>query len=29
VKFAVNRFSKPVSHRFLTIPVSVRGTLTF
>jgi hypothetical protein len=29
VKFAVNRFSEPVSHRFLTIPVSVRGTLTF
>ncbi len=29
VKFAVNRFSLPVPHRFYTIPVSVRGTLTF
>jgi hypothetical protein len=29
VKFAVNRFSLPVEHRFYTIPVSVRGTFTF
>jgi hypothetical protein len=29
VKFAVNRFSSPVSHRIYTIPVSLRGTLTF
>ena len=29
VKFAMNRFDVPVPHRFLTIPVSVRGTLTF
>lgn len=29
VKVAVNRFSDPLPHRFLTIPVSVRGTLTF
>jgi hypothetical protein len=29
VKFAVNRFDAPVSHQFYTIPVSVRGTLSF
>jgi hypothetical protein len=29
VKFAVNRFSSPVSHRVYTIPVSLRATLTF
>jgi hypothetical protein len=29
VKFAVNRFTAPVPHRFYTIPVSVRGTLSF
>lgn len=29
VKFAVNRFDSPVSHRFYTIPVSLRGTLSF
>ena len=29
VKFAVNRFDTPVSHRFYTIPVSLRGTLSF
>jgi len=29
VKIATNRFSVPVSHSFLTIPVSVRGTLSF
>lgn len=29
VKVATNRWTVPVPHRFLTIPVSVRGTLTF
>jgi len=29
VKVATNRFSIPASHSFLTIPVSVRGTLSF
>lgn len=29
VKFAWNRLSDPVAHRFLTIPITVRGTLTF
>ena len=29
VKIAVNRFSLPVEHRFITLPISVRGTLTF
>jgi hypothetical protein len=29
VKFAVNRFTAPVTHRFYTIPVSVRGTFSF
>ncbi|MCA1650427.1 MAG: hypothetical protein LC753_09145 [Acidobacteria bacterium] len=29
VKFAWNAFSEPVEHRFLTIPIAVRGTLTF
>jgi len=29
VKVAVNRFTLPVPHRFMTIPISVRGTLTF
>jgi hypothetical protein len=29
VKVATNRFSVPVSHSFLTIPISVRGTLSF
>ena len=29
VKLALNRFPAPVSHRFLTIPISVRGTFTF
>jgi hypothetical protein len=29
VKFAWNRLSEPVEHRFLTIPVTLRGTLTF
>ena len=29
VKFAWNRLSSPVEHRFLTVPVTLRGTLTF
>ena len=29
VKFALNRLTAPVDHRFWTVPVSVRGTLTF
>lgn len=29
VKFALNRLAVPVAHRFWTVPVSVRGTLTF
>jgi hypothetical protein len=29
VKFAWNHFTQPVDHRFLTVPVTVRGTLTF
>lgn len=29
VKFAWNSLAEPVDHRFLTIPVTVRGTLTF
>lgn len=29
IKFAVNRFELPSPHRFFTLPVSVRGTLTF
>ena len=29
VKFAWNRLEDPVEHRFLTVPVTVRGTLTF
>ena len=29
VKFAWNHLSEPVTHSFLTIPVTVRGTLTF
>lgn len=28
-KFAMNRFTDPVDHRFLTVPVTLRGTLTF
>jgi hypothetical protein len=28
-KFAWNRLDEPVKHRFLTIPVTVRGTLSF
>lgn len=29
VKFAFNRLQLPVEHRFWTVPVSLRGTLTF
>ena len=29
VKFAMNKLSEPVSHQFLTIPITLRGTLTF
>ena len=28
-KFAWNRLSEPVEHRFLTIPITVRGTISF
>ena len=29
VKFAWNRLTEPVEHRFLTIPITLRGTLSF
>ena len=29
VKFALNRLKEPVAHRFLTIPISLRGTVSF
>lgn len=29
VKFAWNRLSEPLDHKFLTIPITLRGTLTF
>jgi hypothetical protein len=29
VKFALNKLTDPVSHQFLTIPLTLRGTLTF
>jgi hypothetical protein len=29
VKFAWNKLSAPVDHRFLTVPITLRGTLTF
>jgi hypothetical protein len=29
VKFAWNRLDDPVEHRFLTVPVTIRGTFTF
>ena len=29
VKFAWNLLTEPVDHRFLTIPITVRGTVTF
>jgi hypothetical protein len=28
-KFVVNRFDQPVAHQLFTLPISVRGTLTF
>ena len=28
-KFAWNRLSEPVEHRFLTVPITVRGTISF
>jgi hypothetical protein len=29
IKFALNHLTGPVDHRFLTVPITVRGTLTF
>ena len=29
IKFAWNRLSVPVEHRFLTVPITLRGTLSF
>jgi hypothetical protein len=29
VKFAWNRLTAPVEHRFFTVPVTLRGTLSF
>jgi hypothetical protein len=29
VKFAFNRMEKPVAHRFFTVPVVLRATLSF
>jgi hypothetical protein len=29
VKFAWNRLDDPVEHRFLTVPITVRGTVSF
>ncbi|HJR58404.1 MAG TPA: hypothetical protein VJ813_03360 [Vicinamibacterales bacterium] len=29
VKFAWNKLSEPVEHRFLTVPITLRGTLSF
>ena len=29
IKFALNRLTGPVAHSFITVPVTVRGTLTF
>ena len=29
VKFALNRLADPVDHRFLTVPITLRGTLSF
>lgn len=29
VKFAWNKVQRPVEHRFLTVPITLRGTLTF
>jgi hypothetical protein len=29
VKFALNHLTQPVDHKFLTVPITLRGTLTF
>ena len=29
IKFALNHLTQPVDHRFLTVPITIRGTLTF
>jgi len=29
VKFALNHLTEPVDHKFLTVPITLRGTLTF
>jgi hypothetical protein len=29
VKFAWNRFTEPVEHQFMTVPIALRGTVTF
>jgi hypothetical protein len=29
VKFAWNRFTEPVEHQFMTVPITIRGTVTF
>jgi hypothetical protein len=29
VKFGWNRLTTPVEHRFFTVPITLRGTLTF
>jgi hypothetical protein len=29
VKFAWNRLAEPLEHRFLTVPITIRGTVTF
>lgn len=29
IKFAMNRLSEPVAHRFLTVPIALRGTVSF
>ena len=29
IKFALNHLTQPVDHRFFTVPITIRGTLTF
>jgi hypothetical protein len=29
VKFAWNKLHDPVEHQFFTVPISIRGTVTF
>jgi hypothetical protein len=29
VKFAWNNLSEPVEHRFMTVPITIRGTVSF